>query len=167
MLTRSLLHHTELDGHTSPDQAAVARVSSLVRLHFLGTPHYPVLFPHTDYFVSSKSLTPPDYLGGSKSTERLLLLPQYLLHRPDAAGIGNWSRTGQRSEQRSRLGLGSEFLFACLNQGKKMERTLFAVWMDVLRRYKHARLWLPQVTSARARCAFCTTFHAIFQAGGP
>mgnify|MGYP001463420827 CR=1 FL=1 len=135
-----------------------------------------------DYFLSDASLTPPDVLSqvspplSRYSSERLLVMPHYMVFQPpseeddddDDDNSGGGSGGGYDSShagyfkdesEESTASADSVFLFACFNQGKKIDPALFGVWMDILTRVnrhwarfgREARLWLPQIDPGQRR----------------
>jgi len=82
----------------SSGRGSVSPFPSLVQIHYLGTPQYPLAMAGVDYFASDSFLTPPDRLASSLTAssptasppsspwlareEKLLLLPHYMSYFP-------------------------------------------------------------------------------------
>ena len=168
----------DLDGHTRSVNhlpGLLAYSLAPVQIHYLGTPHYPAALPNCHFYLSSAGLSPPEYYPKSSRhdvlSERLLLLPHYMVHKPPreenvnelkhilVAETLEVRRMNARNQERQKLGIGSDwFVYACFNQGKKVDPNMFSTWVGLLLCFQehfgaaqHAVLWLPQVDNVDAQ----------------
>jgi len=168
----------DLDGHTRSTNhlpGLLAYSLAPVQIHYLGTPHYPTALPNCQFYLSSVGLTPPEYYPKSSRghvlSERLLILPHYMVYKPPQDEVINEMahtpftrteeerRTNARDQERRKLGIGSDwFVYACFNQGKKIDAIMFSTWIGLLARFQEyfgadqrAVLWLPQVDKTYAQ----------------
>lgn len=100
------------------------------------------------------------------------MLPHYMIHQPPRVEAEvqeertiseeekEQSRIDARNEERRKLGIAPGwFVFACFNQGKKVDARMFSTWVSLLLRFQDSAgvaaqisvLWLPQVDNANAQ----------------
>jgi predicted O-linked N-acetylglucosamine transferase (SPINDLY family) len=104
-----------------------------VAVHWLGHPGT-IGAPWIDYAIVDPVVMPPGSEG--EFTERLVRLPHCYQPNDRQRAIG-------AVPTRAEAGLPENaFVFCCFNQAFKINRVIFALWMDLLRAAPHAVLWL-------------------------
>lgn len=104
-----------------------------VTAHWLGHPGT-IGAPWIDYAIVDPIVAPPGSEG--EFTERLVRLPHCYQPNDRRRAIG-------AVPTRAQAGLPEDaFVYCCFNQPFKINRAVFALWMDLLRALPHAVLWL-------------------------
>ena len=104
-----------------------------IAVHWLGHPGT-IGAPWIDYAIVDPVVMPAGSEG--EFTERLVRLPHCYQPNDRKRAIG-------AIPTRAQAGLPEDaFVFCCFNQAFKINRAIFALWMDILRAAPHAVLWL-------------------------
>lgn len=104
-----------------------------VQITYLGLPATTGL-PFIDYVIADRFLIPED--AQAYYTEKALYLP-------DVYQVSDRQRTHSPAPTRQSCGLPeSAFVYCCFNNNYKITPTVFAVWMNILRRTPGSVLWL-------------------------
>lgn len=125
----------EMNGHAAYSRLQLfAYRPARVRTHYLGYPSTTGA-SFIDYFISDHIATPSGC--EDEFTEKLVYMPNsYQINdsrQPIAA----------RPVVRSEFGLSENaFVYGCFNTLRKIDRTLFSVWMEILRAVPGSVLWL-------------------------
>lgn len=131
-----------------------------VTAHWLGHPGT-IGASWIDYAIVDPVVAPPG--SEAEFTERLVRLPHCYQPNDRQRAIG-------AVPARAQAGLPEDaFVYCCFNQAFKINRAIFALWMDLLRATPHAVLWLKDdnrwATAAlkeHARCAGIDPVRLVF-----
>jgi predicted O-linked N-acetylglucosamine transferase (SPINDLY family) len=90
---------------------------------------------YIDYFISDHIATPPGY--ESEFTEKLAFLPDCYIANDDRQPIST------QPLSRAEFALPEHsFVYCGFNMARKIDRTIFSVWMEILREVPDSVLWL-------------------------
>lgn len=118
---------------TGARPALLAGRPAPVTVHWLGHPGT-IGAPWIDYAIVDPVVAPPG--SEEEFTERLVRLPHCYQPNDRQRAIGS-------IPTRAEVGLPDDaFVYCCFNQAFKINRAIFALWMDLLRATPHAVLWL-------------------------
>ncbi|MEM9006910.1 MAG: DUF4915 domain-containing protein, partial [Cyanobacteria bacterium P01_F01_bin.86] len=125
----------DLAGYTTHCRPAILALRPApIQCSFLG-------YPDTtgaswiDYLLTDDWIVPPDL--AAHYSEEVIYLPHQFVASPDFASVRG--PIPQRADQ----GLPDDaFIFCCFNNLRKIDPTVFAVWMRILQRVPEAVLWL-------------------------
>eukprot|EP00899_Mesostigma_viride_P012029 jgi/Mesvir1/20827/Mv07924-RA.1 len=136
----------ELNGYTNGHRLDVLSLRPApLQIAYLGYPGT-LGASFVDLLVSDRVIATPSVMD--QFSETLLRLPGNYISSDYPAMEGHI--LAGTAPSRTSLGLPEDaVVFACFNKLQKVERTVFAVWMSILRRVPGSVLWLAQASATR------------------
>lgn len=133
----------DLDGYTLDHRLGIAALRPApIVVSYLGFPGSTGA-SFIDYAIVDRIVAPP---------EEAHLYSEWLIHLPNCYQINDRDHPiDERPLTRRGVGLPEDgFVFCCFNAGRKIEPTIFDVWMQILRQVPESVLWLLQQTAETA-----------------
>lgn len=110
-----------------------------LQVNYLGFPGT-IGADYMDYIIADEIVIPPD--ERQHYTEQVIYLPESYQANDDQQEIGDWP------SNRIEAGLPEHgVVFSCFNETYKIDRTIFDVWMRILKRVPNSVLWLRDHSS--------------------
>jgi predicted O-linked N-acetylglucosamine transferase (SPINDLY family) len=125
----------DLNGYTQNGRVGIfAERAAPIQIGYLGYPGT-IGAPFMDYMIADAVLIPD--AAGQHYSEQVIRLPHSYQANDDTRVIA------ERAPTRREAGLPEEgFVFCCFNNGYKISRAEFDIWMDLLRQLERSVLWL-------------------------
>lgn len=106
-----------------------------IQINYLGYPGT-LGADYIDYIITDRVIVPP---------ELAVFMTEQCLYLPDSYQINDRWEPPTESSPKSQWGLPEDaFIYCCFNKAQKIEPTIFAAWMRILRQVPKSVLWLLQ-----------------------